>query len=947
MALERVKGRASRFGAYLDALPQRFSTPLWMSEDELATLRSTRVNASAQQERAALQSLCTVAGPQLLAALRKQTPAPHLPSMLQLAREALTRDGLLWARTIVFSRAFTLLLGGKPAIALVPVFDLLDHDPTARVAWIMNDAEGKVELVADAPVASGARAWNNYGPKPNEELLQGYGFSLLGNAADRFHVRLALGETGACGPSEPEPGGDAAGGAPAVSRKALLRRLGVSLEHKLRLADPMPGTLLEAARLCMMPDDAAYECETSVIYSRGTPQPPPTAARARAAPPPSLALECKVLATLRQLLRAALAGFAGGDLAQERRLLRAAAKARGSEPWASALATGGGAEAQEEGPALVGTPADSVAEGGALSDAELFCVIYRLGQKEIACAALDAIALRAATLLATPAPDLLSRCRDKKVMPGGDNVAAAFHDGYPTLYVVADCQAGEIIARAPLHDVLWLDRAGLLKAQAYGVDPQVLLALSLLANVPQQPGVLIRPVEHQVPALHCTIPLASPISATMCFENEAAAVLEGTALGDDLDEQNAELQSLFETKILPSMAGLLAGPPGGAPPPPPALGSSFTSFRRSLAVASHAARAAALRSAAPPASGEDPDLSTPEADAATLAVSPLLCSVAPALLGVLLEVVVDVADSEMQLRALTALKAGSLLSNCLAGLDNGSRLVLGGAGAELLDNPADSVEVCLGPPEDDSSGRAKEELLAATGLGSVHHLTLPPRPERVLAAVAVCSLDSDEELRSAGAPLLLEAYRAAQQAARAEETENGSDATGCHAPKVADALKASVQRAEEELAEQRRSFVADVLLTKKRRKDSRAALRRLLRAARRAIQGDSAERDLALVLQVSARLESAATAKEAGVAKSPEADSKAADENLSRDGSLGLEATAPDTATYPVQNLLHPQGGCGEQTTRLRCLRAALVYRHGQKRVLDGWLDALKAQKTS
>jgi hypothetical protein len=53
-------------------------------------------------------------------------------SNMDLAWAAVTRENLLWARSVVFSRAFTLRWGERHVIALVPLFDMLDHSPTAR-----------------------------------------------------------------------------------------------------------------------------------------------------------------------------------------------------------------------------------------------------------------------------------------------------------------------------------------------------------------------------------------------------------------------------------------------------------------------------------------------------------------------------------------------------------------------------------------------------------------------------------------------------------------------------------------------------------------------------------------------------------------------------------------------------------------------------------------------
>lgn len=48
---------------------------------------------------------------------------------------------MLWARTVVLSRGFTLLLEGKHEVTLVPLFDLLDHSPSARFVLYIQRAQ--------------------------------------------------------------------------------------------------------------------------------------------------------------------------------------------------------------------------------------------------------------------------------------------------------------------------------------------------------------------------------------------------------------------------------------------------------------------------------------------------------------------------------------------------------------------------------------------------------------------------------------------------------------------------------------------------------------------------------------------------------------------------------------------------------------------------------------
>ena len=65
---------------------------------------------------------------------------------------------------------------------LLPLFDLLNHNPATRIAWLADGA--RVSFVSEEWVGAGSEVFNNYGARPNEELLFSHGFALPGNQAD-------------------------------------------------------------------------------------------------------------------------------------------------------------------------------------------------------------------------------------------------------------------------------------------------------------------------------------------------------------------------------------------------------------------------------------------------------------------------------------------------------------------------------------------------------------------------------------------------------------------------------------------------------------------------------------------------------------------------------------------------------------------------------------------
>src|SRR5258705_1097697 len=116
------------------------------------------------------------------------------------------REKYLTAATYISSRAFTSsLLSAVPNLEhdpdaypiLIPGVDSLNHARAHPVSWIFsgnkdshNDQGYTVAIVHHIAVAQGQELHNNYGPKPNAELILGYGFSLAHNPDDTIILKL-------------------------------------------------------------------------------------------------------------------------------------------------------------------------------------------------------------------------------------------------------------------------------------------------------------------------------------------------------------------------------------------------------------------------------------------------------------------------------------------------------------------------------------------------------------------------------------------------------------------------------------------------------------------------------------------------------------------------------------------------------------------------------------
>ena len=254
LALERGRGESSKWATYINGLPARIPVPLSWSDSDLKYLEGTRLEHAVKQHRKALQQECEVWAPLLLAHIQQNKYKPVSAEAQALARKALIPEMISWSRSCVWSRAFSLFLNQTKTIALVPLGDMFDHSPDARVEWLTDDTAATFSIRSYEAISEGSEVFNNYGAKCNEELLLGYAFVLEQNKSDNYHLELAASEA-----FEPN---NLSGGTHSVRengiRDSLLRHYEISSTHCLRIDDPLPGSLLLAAQILSSTPALAY-----------------------------------------------------------------------------------------------------------------------------------------------------------------------------------------------------------------------------------------------------------------------------------------------------------------------------------------------------------------------------------------------------------------------------------------------------------------------------------------------------------------------------------------------------------------------------------------------------------------------------------------------------------------------------------------------------------------
>jgi len=304
VARERAAGAASPWRAYLDALPPTYDTPLFWTVAELAVLRpSPQLRRAVSGRVAGARVFCDV-----WRASQKGGPLHgELPGF--------TYAAWAWALGAVVTRQNAVPDAARPAappaLALVPLWDMCNHDPDGGTSeFVLRPGGGAyLELRAARDVPEGAELRMRYGDRSAAELLIHSGFLPEGFVVEEIEIDVALPRgldaklaallarllDGARVPrSGPATWGGAvvrgAGGAAAPDAALAAALLAASADkadaaHLMRAstADHGAWTPRDAAHGARARDGLAALCEAALARRRAAPPPPDTRRGALAA----------------------------------------------------------------------------------------------------------------------------------------------------------------------------------------------------------------------------------------------------------------------------------------------------------------------------------------------------------------------------------------------------------------------------------------------------------------------------------------------------------------------------------------------------------------------------------------------------------------------------------------------------------------------------------------
>lgn len=178
---KNVNGKNSFFFSYYKVLPKRLrNMPIFWDEEELRGLTGSHLlNQISDRIQAITRDYHSVC-----------EAAPEFSSIANL-------EQFTWARTIVCSRNFGLMVNGRRTSALVPHADMLNHHRPRETKWTFCEESQCFTITTLKEIEAGKQVYDSYGQKCNHRFLLNYGFCVEKNVEiDGFcpnEVSLELG----------------------------------------------------------------------------------------------------------------------------------------------------------------------------------------------------------------------------------------------------------------------------------------------------------------------------------------------------------------------------------------------------------------------------------------------------------------------------------------------------------------------------------------------------------------------------------------------------------------------------------------------------------------------------------------------------------------------------------------------------------------------------------
>jgi len=174
---EKAKGSNSRWAAYIDILPSKFETvPIFFDLDLMAMLRGSLVRQKIHDRKESLR-------------IEFENLWTHVPEFRRF-----THKEFVWARLVVITRIFGLMIGKVKTDGLVPLADMLNHKRPRETKWSYENSQRGFVINALCDIGQHSEVLDSYGRKCNSRFFVNYGFALECNDDNEASITCQITE---------------------------------------------------------------------------------------------------------------------------------------------------------------------------------------------------------------------------------------------------------------------------------------------------------------------------------------------------------------------------------------------------------------------------------------------------------------------------------------------------------------------------------------------------------------------------------------------------------------------------------------------------------------------------------------------------------------------------------------------------------------------------------
>jgi histone-lysine N-methyltransferase SETD3 len=173
--LQERRTKNSFWQPYIRILPERYANmPLFFDEEKLSWLAGSFSLGKISERIDSLKREYD--------AIRQMVPEFQVYAF----------DEFVWARLVVITRIFGLVIEGNKTDGLVPYADMLNHKRPRETKWNFDDSRYGFIITSLRTIQRGEEVYDSYGRKCNSRFFVNYGFALDENEDNEAILRVQL-----------------------------------------------------------------------------------------------------------------------------------------------------------------------------------------------------------------------------------------------------------------------------------------------------------------------------------------------------------------------------------------------------------------------------------------------------------------------------------------------------------------------------------------------------------------------------------------------------------------------------------------------------------------------------------------------------------------------------------------------------------------------------------